>query len=330
MQGRGRSPAVTGAVLDDLTNRRTLYRAFDRVADNGGCRGADGVTLGAFRRDLERELDSIQDSLLTRRYHPLPLLEIAIPKKTVGERLLRIPAVRDRVVQSAAYLLTRDRFEAEFEASSHGYREGRSVKTAVLQIRELRDLGYRHVVDADIDDFFESISHHRLLARLEGLGFEPYLLELFERWVRVEVYDGRSVVALTQGIPQGSVVSPMLANLFLDELDERLASQGLASVRYGDDFLVLVRSPQRAAQALEITDELLEGLELELDRDKTKLTSFEAGFKFLGAIFVGEAIYKPFTTERKERASPHLPPPLDLRRYLELRHPPVASGRRPP
>jgi len=179
--------------FDRLTSRSTLFQAFERVRSRGGCRGCDGVSLGSFERDLQRQLDRIQDRLLRRVYHPLPLLRFPIRKKSGGQRFLSVPTVRDRIVQAAVYLVTQEIFEAEFEESSHAYRPGRSVRTAVAQIRELRDAGHRFVIDADIEGFFDNISHSLLLERLSYLPLEPYLLEMFERWVRAEVFRHHSI-----------------------------------------------------------------------------------------------------------------------------------------
>lgn len=234
-----------------------------------------------------------------------------------------MPTVRDRVAQAAVYSLAGPRIEAELEDSSHGYRPRRSVYTAVARIRELRDHGYRWVVDADIEDFFGTIPHDRLLARVDRLGLDPpgaapTVRALLARWIRAEVYDGRTLRTLDRGIPQGAVVSPMLANLFLDELDERLAASGQRAVRYADDFLVLCRSPEAADEALELTDSILESLGLDLHRGKTSVTSFAAGFRFLGAVFLGDSVLRPFPAPRRRQPAPSLPPPLDLRTYLEL------------
>jgi group II intron reverse transcriptase/maturase len=308
-----------GDMLDRLIDRKTLYAASERVRDNGGCRGADGMTVDHFDEYLEEEIDRLQDRLLRRVYHPFPLLRIAIPKPASGMRHLSIPTVRDRIVQTAVDLVTREIFEREFEDCSHAYRCGRSVRSAVHRVRELRDQGYRWVVDADIDAFFDNIPHERLLAHLRRLALDPYVITLFERWVRAEVYDGKRVRLLTQGIPQGSVVSPQLANLFLDELDESLALFGQALVRYADDFLVLCKSPEDAEQALELTDYLLAEIELRLNREKTRTTSFDQGFKFLGAIFLKDDVYLPIERPKPERVPPVLPPALDLQTYLELR-----------
>jgi group II intron reverse transcriptase/maturase len=306
-------------MLGRLTSRENLRAAFERVRARGGCRGADGMTVGDFAAREAAEIDRLQDRLIRRCYRPFPLLQFAVGKAESGMRVLSVPAVRDRVAQSAVYLVTREIFEAEFEEASHAYRQGRSVRTAIHRVNELREQGYRYLVAADIDGFFDEIPHARLIERLRRLDLDAYVVQLFEGWIAAEVYDGRSVRALAKGVPQGSVVSPMLANLFLDELDENLALFGQALVRYADDFLVLCKSPAEAAQALEITDYLVADLELHLNREKTLTTSFDQGFKFLGAIFVKDSIFLPFELRRSEPVPPVLAAPLDLWTYLELR-----------
>jgi RNA-directed DNA polymerase len=149
--------------LDQILTRRTLYSAFERVRDNAGCRGVDGVTVSEFHDNLETELDHIQDRLLRRRYHPLPLLQFQVPKNLEKMRTLCVPTVRDRVVQTATDLVTREIFEREFEDCSYAFREGRSVKNAVHRIDALRRQGFRWVVDADIEGFFDNIDHDCLL-----------------------------------------------------------------------------------------------------------------------------------------------------------------------
>jgi len=307
-------------MLDEIASRRTLYAAFERVRENAGCRGADGITVGEFAANLETELDSLQDRLIRRVYQPYPLLRFEIPKNETKVRSLCVPAVRDRVLQTAVYLVTRPIFEEEFEACSYAYREGRSVRDAVLRIDQLRRQGFRWLVDADIDSFFDNIAHDRLLVQLARLPLDSYVRTLFERWIRAEIYDGRRIYPLQRGIPQGSVVSPMLANLFLDELDENLALFGQTLVRYGDDFVILCKSPDEATQALELTDYLLEETDLRLNQEKTRITSFDQSFKFLGAIFLGDSVFLPFNRSKPEWATPKLPPPLDLLTYLELRN----------
>lgn len=281
------------------------------------------MTVAEFSANLEFELDRLQDRLIGGRYRPFPLLRFSVAKGGAGgdgrARLLSVPTVRDRVAQSAVYLATREIFEREYEEASYAYRQGRSVRTAVHRVNELRMGGYRFLVHADIDAFFDSIPHRRLLERLHRLPLDPRVHRLFELWIATEIYDGKRVFPAEKGVPQGSVVSPMLANLFLDELDEDLALFGQAVVRYADDILVLCKSREDAAAALELTDYLVAELELHLNREKTTTTSFEQGFVFLGAVFIKESIYLPFDRHRPEIASPALPPPLDLWTYLELR-----------
>ncbi len=306
-------------LMAELTSCGLLHRAFERVAKNGGCRGCDGQDLGGFRARLDYELDDLANSLARRVYCPLPLMRFAVGKPNGGQRWLSVPTVRDRVAQSAVYLLCRERFEASFEDSSFAYRTGRSVRDAVLRVRDLRDRGFRWVVDADIDDFFDSVDHRLLMGRVKELSLHPYLETLIELWVCAEVYDGTSIWQLKAGLPQGSVVSPMLSNLFLDRFDEELMRRGQQAVRYGDDFILLCRDEPAAETALGVADELLAELELLLEPTKTSVTNFERGFRFLGALFVGDAIYRPFDTAKRERRRPSLPQALGLRRYIELR-----------
>ena len=309
-----------GTQLEAVLDRSNFLAAFGHVAENGGCRGADGVTIGEFRERLVEGLDFLEASVRRRVYVPFPLLRIEVPKRSgQGVRVLAIPTVRDRVLQTAVDRIVRPIFEAEFESSSYAYREGRSVADAVARVVELRDQGFLYAVDADIDACFDSIPHDALLARLTRLPLDPPIRRLFERWVRAEAWDGSRLFDLDLGIPQGSTVSPLLANLFLDQLDERLAAAGCQAVRYADDFLVLCRSPSDAERALALSEEILAGLALALDAEKTRVTSFDQGFRFLGATFLRDGIYRPWKTERREPANVTLPPPLDLATYIALR-----------
>jgi group II intron reverse transcriptase/maturase len=308
-----------GTLFQRVTARSTLHAAFERVRERSGCRGADGMTVADFAADLESEIGRLQDRLVRGRYRPFPLLRFNVSKPGGGARPLSVPTVRDRVAQTAVYLATRDLFDRELEEASHAYRQGRSVRTAIHRVNELRERGYRFLVHADVDAFFDSIPHPRLLARLGKLPLDPPVRRLFELWIAGEVYDGERISPLDKGVPQGSVVSPMLANLFLDELDESLALFGQTVVRYADDLLVLCKSREEAEAAMELTDYLVAELELHLNREKTATTSFDQGFEFLGAVFLKDSVYLPFERRRPEPSTPSLPPPLDLWTYLELR-----------
>jgi group II intron reverse transcriptase/maturase len=220
----------------DIFSKESLETAWIRVRDNRGCRGSDGVTIDEFESDLQHNLQLLANDITDNNYFPFPLLRFSIPKrKSTGVRYLSVPTVRDRVAQAAAYLGCREIFEKEFESISHAYRQGRGTRTAIEEIRSWRQKGYRFALDVDIDDYFDSVPHDLLIKKLEILLPEPELTDIFEKWIRVEVYDGNKVWRLQKGIPQGSVVSPILANLYLDELDEMLMSFDRKLVRYADD-----------------------------------------------------------------------------------------------
>lgn len=303
-----------------LTSPTTLSNAFERVAENHGCAGSDGVSIELFERDKHANLQQLAEDLTSQTYHPFPLLRFPIPKRRGGGvRWLSVPTVRDRTAQAAAYLVTRPIFEAEFESMSHAYREGRGVKTAIRDIEKWRDAGYRYAVDADIDAYFDTVPHDLLLKKLEALLPEPPLLRLFRKWIKAEVYDGKNIWRLNTGIPQGSVVSPIMANLYLDDLDELLTSLGKKLVRYADDFLILSKTEDESEENIDLTAMILEDMLLSLNKKKTKIVSFEQGFKFLGAVFLHDEVYIPEPQKRQPRQGVIMPPPLTLKRYLELK-----------
>ncbi len=313
-------------MISQVADMKTLRMAFERVEASRGMGGVDGVSVSAFRRDAPWSLQALAAEILDGRYRPLPLLQILVAKPDGSPRTLRVPCVRDRVAQAAVLEVVGPLFEARFEDASFAYRKGRSVRQAAYRIKELRDQGYRYVVEADIDSYFDSIDQDLLWTRVEAVVGDPAILRLLRLWVRAEVYDGEKVFTLQRGIPQGSVVAPTLANLFLDELDEALLARGHKLVRYSDDFVVLARTLPEAEQALELTGEVLERLHLALDAEDTAITDFSRGFKFLGLIFSGEAILAPFDRPPRRKRILYMPPPFDLAGYLAARRKPEQGG----
>ncbi len=292
-----------------------LRRGFERVAASRGMAGVDGVSIAGYRRDLELNLRRLACELAEGTYVPLPLLRFLVAKSDGSPRALSVPAVRDRVAQAAVANVLEPLFEAQFEDVSFAYRKGRSVRLAALRIRELREKGYRYVLEADIDSFFDEIDQGLLMRKISSIVEDPGILRLLNRWIKAEVYDGKSLFTQLRGIPQGTVVSPMMANFFLDELDEIMLARGFQLVRYADDFVVLTRSASEAQAALELTGEVMERLNLALDDEDTRITSFELGFRYLGLTFLGDSIFAPFDRPPKERRILYMPPPLDLARY---------------
>jgi len=303
--------------LKAIAQPENLSNAFRRVRENRGCAGVDGVTIKEFETQLLRNLSELRHELLKKTYAPLPLLKILVDKGNGESRPLLIPCVRDRVAQSAVLETIEPIFEAEFEQCSYAYRKRRSVKQAIYQVKEYRDKGFHWVVDADIDAYFDSIDHQLLFEKVKKLIGDSSILNLIEGWIKADVWDGENITRLSKGIPQGAVISPLLANLFLDQLDEELMEQGFKLVRFADDFLILCKTPEKAKEALETVDRILEKLSLELD--EADIISFDQGFKYLGVYFIRSLIFVPYDKPKRERKINYFPPPMDLPSYLSKR-----------
>lgn len=293
-----------------VIEEENILEAWRRVRDNHGCAGVDGVTLEDFESGLQFELERLRDELATGVYRPLPLLRILVEKREGEGRALCVPAVRDRVAQAAVLSVIEPILDAQFEECSFAYRKGRSVRQAVYRIKELRDQGFTWVVDADIDAFFDSIDHELMLLKIEHFIPASGIRDLLELWIRAEVWDGEAVTGLTRGIPQGSVVSPILANLFLDDLDEELVRRGFKLIRYADDFIILCKDRPTAEAALEMSDTILELLHLDLNEEKTTIIDFDRGFTYLGVIFVRSLIMVPFEKPLRTKKVLYMPPAM--------------------
>lgn len=302
-------------MLNSITNFPSLSTAFLQVKENHGCAGVDGMTIEEFEIDLPKNLSEIANELKHKQYSPLPLLKIIVDKgKGDNEgRALCVPTVKDRIVQTAVLHMIEPILEKEFEACSFAFRKGRSVRQAVYKIREYYDAGYRWVIDADIDAFFDSVNHELLTEKIRRFIEDAEIVRLIETWIKAEVWDGENLKITEMGIPQGSPVSPILANLFLDELDEDMLTNGQRYVRFADDFLILCKSQEKARQSLEHVNEKLGDMLLQLD--ESEVVSFDHGFKYLGVTFLKSMIFVPFDKPKKERKVLYYPPPMNLDAY---------------
>jgi len=303
-----------------------LEGAWEHVLHNGGCAGADGVTLSAFAPRHETEFADLRRLIECDEYRPLPLLPITVEKKlnSPETRTLMVPAVRDRVVQTAVGRQLGRAFEDDFLECSFAYRPHRSVDSAVARIRFWHDHGFRYVADADIDSFFDRISHDDLRRRLDERIGDARLRGLLVQWIQCPYWDGGATKPRREGIPQGSPISPLLANFFLSDFDLALEKAGYKLIRYADDFLVLASDAAAAGRALAIAQEQLEAMHLTLKQSKTRISSFDEGFHFLGVYFLGRDLWIPWKTSQQHRrvlAVPRPMPAAQVRRWLE----PVAT-----
>src|SRR5665213_1259751 len=254
-----------------------LWQAWERVQENAGCAGADGLRVDQFAHDADGRLGHLLARTNAGEYRPYPLLRIVVEKRGGGTRTLLVPSVADRVLQTAVARLMSRSFEEEFLECSFGYRPGRSVDRAIARIRKCHELGYRFIVDADITAYFDHVDHRLLLERLAARPLGAAIESLLRVWIKAQVWDGTKVTPLRAGVPQGSPISPLLANFYLEDFDQ----------------------------------------------EKTRIADFEHGFRFLGALFLGDATWIPWKHAARQGRILFMARPLppELRARYELAPP---------
>jgi RNA-directed DNA polymerase len=276
------------SLMDKVIRPATLEAAWRTVARDKGAAGADGQSIERFAAQAERYLRELHDHLEDGSYRPHPVKRVEIPKGDGRTRPLGIPTVKDRIVQTALKMVIEPIFEVQFRPGSYGFRPGRSCKDALREVDRLLKAGFTWVVDADLQSYFDTIPHDRLMALVAGSVSDGRVLSLVEGFLRQDIMKDMARWTPTAGTPQGAVISPLLANLHLHPLDLLMEQSGRRMVRYADDFVILCRTEDEALAALRQVAAWVTAAGLTLHPDKTRVGDSQQpgqGFDFLGYRF---------------------------------------------
>lgn len=279
------------SLIDKVMDSKTLWRGWRRVKAKAGAPGVDRVGVERFARTAEERLQRLEASLKSASYCPQAVRRVEIPKRDGGRRPLGIPTVTDRVVQAAVVEVIEPIFESRFAPRSYGFRSGRGCKDALRDVDEALKLGLVHVVDADLKSYFDSIPHAGLLARVHERVKDGTVLRLIEGFLNQPIMSEVACWTPETGTPQGAVLSPLLANIYLHPLDVEMQDAGYRMVRYADDFVVLCGSAEAAQAALVRIRRWVAEAGLTLHPEKTRIADLgqPAGyFDFLGYRFHGK------------------------------------------
>jgi RNA-directed DNA polymerase len=277
------------SLIDKVWQPANLDAAWRKVRANGGAGGVDHQTVARFGRHLAQELERLGAALRENRYVPHGVRRVYIPKPgSTEKRPLGIPTVRDRVVQAALRQVIEPIFEATFASSSYGFRPGRGCKDALWEVVRLMDTGHLFIVDVDIRKYFDTIPHDALMARVEERITDGRVLTLIRQFLTQGVMEQGELLESDTGTPQGGVISPLLANVYLNPLDHQLLRAGTVALRYADDMVILCRTREEAEAALGLLRQWLVAAGLELHPEKTRIVDMTqplAFFDFLGYRF---------------------------------------------
>jgi group II intron reverse transcriptase/maturase len=284
MAGDGNGRSGSGDLLEEVVARGNMRAAWRRVKGNGGSPGGDGMTVQELPAFLRANWERIRAELVAGRYQPQPVLRREIPKSGGGVRELGIPTVLDRLIQQAILQVLQPRFDPTFSSSSYGFRPGRSAHQAVCRAQQYVQAGRRVVVDVDLERFFDRVNHDVLMSRLGRRIEDKRLLSLIRRYLEAGVMAHGVVMERYEGTPQGGPLSPLLANVLLDEVDRALERRGHAFVRYADDCNVYVQTRRAGERVMASLRRLYTSLRLRINESKSAVAPVWER-KFLGFSF---------------------------------------------
>jgi RNA-directed DNA polymerase len=276
------------SLIDKVYKRENLLSAYREVAANKGDPGVDHVTVEDFGASLIRDVPKLEKQLRDGTYRPQAIKRVHIPKLGSKEtRPLGIPTVRDRVVQNALRHVLEPILERQFAAHSYGFRPNRGCKDALRRVDGLVKAGYKYTVDVDLKSYFDTIPHDLLIKELRKYVADNQVIGLVEKFLQAEIVDEKDRWTPQTGVPQGAIISPLLSNLYLNDLDHFMAGQGYQMTRYADDLVIQCRTREEAESALALVSDWITERGLSLHPTKTKIVHVdEEGFEFLGYRFI--------------------------------------------
>jgi len=272
------------SLIDKIYNKDNLNEAYKQVRKNKGAPGIDGVTVKAYGEILHENTERLELALKTGTYEPSAVKRVEIPKPDGSSRPLGIPTVRDRVVQQAILNIIQPIFEKDFHPSSYGYRPGRSCQKAIAKAEQFMNrYGLEHVVDMDLSKCFDTLDHEQIIEKVNRKISDGKVLKLLTQFLKAGIMKNGEYEQTLSGSPQGGVCSPLLANIYLDDFDQKMKAKGIRIVRYADDILIFARSPRAAKKNLQIAKQILEDeLKLTINQKKTTITQVRHGVDYLG------------------------------------------------
>ncbi len=307
------------SLYDKIQRMDVLEHAWVSVMKNGGLPGIDGITIKELKKNgIEPLLTEIQSELKSRTYKPSPLKRVYIPKTNGKKRPLSIPTVKDRITQTAIKTIIEPIFESGFEPNSFGFRPDKSAHNAVDEIVKYLNFGCENIIDADITACFDNIDKHKLMEQVAKRISDGAILHIIRQFLDAGIMEDNGIHSQDKGTPQGSPLSPLLANIYLDQLDKQWKASGLQKrytenahlIRYADDFLILMTG--NPAVAKKKLDEIMENIGLTMNTEKTRIVRAEEGFDFLGFRFV-----RQYSQWRKKRVTRWFPSPKSEKRIRE-------------